>query len=108
MVGDGPEVLAAIAAMSRDEQLAQLERQRMGAKYFFNATFGYSDEPLFETSEESASYRKLGVGAGLSFPIFGTWNKQKISALEAEIRSIESVQAEDTELATLQHSGRHM
>ncbi len=82
MVGDGPEVLAAIAAMSRDEQLAQLERQRMGAKYFFNATFGYSDEPLFETSEESASYRKLGVGAGLSFPIFGTWSRQKISALE--------------------------
>jgi hypothetical protein len=62
----------------------------MGAKYFFNATFGYSDEPLFETSEESASYRKLGVGAGLSFPIFGTWSRQKISALESEIRSIES------------------
>ena len=90
MVGDGPEVLAAIAAMSRDEQLAQLERQRMGAKYFFNTTFGYSDEPLFETSDESASYRKLGVGAGLSFPIFGTWSRQKISALESEIRSIES------------------
>ncbi len=90
MVGDGPEVLAAIAAMSRDEQLAQLERQRMGAKYFFNTTFGYSDEPLFETSEESASYSKIGVSAGLSFPIFGTWSRQKISALESEIRSIES------------------
>lgn len=90
MIGDGPEVLAAISAMGRDEQMMQLERQRMGAKYFFNATFSYSDEPLFETSEESASYRKLGIGAGLVFPIFGTWSKQKISALESEIRSIES------------------
>ena len=90
MIGDGPEVLAAISAMGRDEQMMELERQRMGAKYFFNATFGYSDEPLFETSEESASYRKLGIGAGLVFPIFGTWSKQKISALESEIRSIES------------------
>lgn len=90
LIGDGPEVLAAIASMGRDEQMMELERQRMGAKYFFNVTYGYSDEPLFETSEESASYSKLGVGAGLSFPIFGTWNKQKISALEAEIRSIES------------------
>ena len=90
MVGDGPEVLAAIATMGRDEQMMELERQRMGARYFFNVTYGYSDEPLFETSEESASYSKLGVGAGLSFPIFGTWNKQKISVLESEIRSIES------------------
>lgn len=90
MIEDGPEVLAAIAVMGRDEQLALLERQRMGAKYFFNTTFGYSDEPLFETSEESASYSKIGVSAGLSFPIFGTWSRQKISALESEIRSIES------------------
>ena len=90
MIGEGPEVLAAVAAMGRDEQMMELERQRMGAKYFFSATFGYSDEPLFETSEESASYRKLGIGAGLVFPIFGTWNKQKINALESQIRSIES------------------
>lgn len=90
MIADGPEVLAAIAAMGRDGQLAELERQRMGAKYFVTATFGYSDEPLFETSEESSSYSKLGVGAGLVFPILGTWSKQKISALESEIRSIES------------------
>ena len=62
----------------------------MGAKYFVSTTFGYSDEPLFETSEESASYSKLGVGAGLVFPLFGTWNRQKISALESEIKSIES------------------
>lgn len=90
MVGDGPEVLAAISAMARDAQLRELEHQRMGAKYFFTATFGYSDEPLFETSEESASYRKLGIGAGLVFPLFGTWSKQKIKALELEITSIES------------------
>ena len=90
MVGDGPEVLAAISAMARDAQLRELEHQRMGAKYFFSATFGYSDEPLFETSKESASYSKLGIGAGLIFPLFGTWSKQKIGALESEIRSIES------------------
>ena len=90
MLGNGPEVLAAISAMERDSQLKELERQRMGAKYFVSTTFGYSDEPLFETSEESASYSKLGVGAGLVFPLFGTWNRQKINALESEIKSIES------------------
>ncbi len=90
MVEDGPEVLAAMSAMARDEQLAELERQRMGGRYFFNANFGYSDEPLFETSDESASYSKIGVGAGITFPLFGTWSRQKISALESEIRSIES------------------
>jgi len=90
MVGDGPEVLAAISAMERDSQFKELERQRMGTKYFFNTTFGYSDEPLFETSTESATYSKLGIGAGLVFPIFGTWSKQKVVALESEIRSIES------------------
>ena len=88
MVGDGPEVLAAISAMARDAQLRELEHQRMGAKYFFTATFGYSDEPLFETSEESASYRKLGIGAGLVFPLFGTWSKQKIKALELEMPNV--------------------
>lgn len=40
MIGEGPEVLAAVAAMGRDEQMMELERQRMGAKYFFSATFG--------------------------------------------------------------------
>jgi outer membrane protein TolC len=90
MVGNGPEVFAAISAMERDSQLKELERQRMGARYFVSTTFGYSDEPLFETSEESASYSKLGVGAGLVFPLFGTWNRQKVNALESEIKSIES------------------
>ena len=90
MVTDGPEVLAAIAAMERDTQLAELERQRKGVKYFVGARYGYSDEPLFETSEESKTYQKLTVTAGLSFPLLGTWNQQKINALEAEIRSIES------------------
>lgn len=90
MIGDGPEVLTALAAMGRDSQLLELERQRIGARYFFNATFGYSDEPLFETSEESTSYSKLGVGAGIVFPLFGTWSRQKVAAIESEIRSIES------------------
>ncbi|MCE5201712.1 MAG: hypothetical protein LLF78_04295 [Synergistaceae bacterium] len=88
MVNSGPEVLAAISAMGRDSQLEELERQRMGVRYFLNATLSYSDEPLFETSEESKSYKKAGVGAGLVFPIFGTWSKQKISEIEAEIRSV--------------------
>lgn len=90
MITDGPEVLAAISAMGRDSQLEELERQRMGARYFFNATFGYSDEPLFETSDETKHYMKAGIGAGLIFPLLGTWSKQKISALDAEIRSVES------------------
>ena len=34
LVGDGPEVLAALAALERDSQLRDLERQREGVKYF--------------------------------------------------------------------------
>lgn len=90
LVTDGPEVLAAIAAMERDYQLSELQRQREGVRYFLNANFGYSNEPLYETSETSHSYKKLTVGAGLVFPLLGTWDKQKISTLEAEIKATEA------------------
>ena len=43
--GDGPEVLAAISAMRRDALTEELELQREGVRYFFNASYGYNDEP---------------------------------------------------------------
>lgn len=88
MVNDGPEALSAIFAMKRDAQLEELERQRTGVRYFLNASLGYSDEPLFETSDESNSYTKATVGAGFVFPLFGTWTRQKVGEIEAEIRSV--------------------
>lgn len=90
MVGDGPEVLAALSAMERDEKLAELEHQRKGVKYFAGVGFGYSDEPIYETSDESNSYSKLSAQIGLSFPLFGTWNKEKISEIESRIKAVES------------------
>ena len=41
--GDGPEVLAAISAMRRDALTEELELQREGVRYFFNASYGYND-----------------------------------------------------------------
>ena len=89
-VGDGPEVLAAISAMRRDSLGEALERQREGVRYFFNASYGYSDEPQYVGSTSNVSYEKFTLGAGLSFPLFGTWNKLKINRLNAEIAAIDS------------------
>ncbi len=90
LVSDGPEVLAAIAAMDRDYQLQELSRQREGVKYFLNASFGYYDKSLDDDNSGSRSYTKLTMGAGFIFPLLGTWNKQRISSIEAEINATES------------------
>lgn len=88
--GDGPEVLAAISAMRRDSLAEELERQREGARYFFNASYGYNDEPQFVGSTSNISYEKITVGAGVSFPLFGTWDKLRINRLNAELAAIDS------------------
>lgn len=88
--GSGPEVLEALAASVRDSYQEQLERQRAGGKYYLNAAAGYSDEPQYDTSDNDLSYTKLSVGAGLSFPLFGTWDKLKINRLNAAIRATDS------------------
>ncbi|MDO4560486.1 MAG: hypothetical protein Q4C86_06010 [bacterium] len=88
--GDGPEVLAALSAMRRDSLDEALERQREGGRYFINASYGYNDEPQYVGSTSNISYEKLTLGAGLSFPLFGTWNKLKINRLNAEIAAIDS------------------
>ena len=127
LVGDGPEVLAALAALERDSQLRDLERQREGVKYFLNAGVGCNSDPLFNNPDSYTGYitaqnadiagktfgdlaneKKTKISdyitfddpdgnyrygsytasAGLIFPLLGTWDKQKISALQAEIRAI--------------------
>lgn len=88
--GDGPQVLEALAASARDSYLEQLEGQRAGGKWFLNGSIGYSDEPQYETSDNSIHYTKLSVSAGLSFPLFGTWDKLKINRLNAELRAADS------------------
>ena len=88
--GSGPEVLEALAASARDSYLEQLEGQRAGGKWFLNGSIGYSDEPQYDTSENSIHYTKFSVSAGLSFPLFGTWDKLKINKLSAEIKAADS------------------
>ena len=88
--GDGPEVLAAISAMRRDALTEELELQREGVRYFFNASYGYNDEPQYVGSSTNVSYEKITVGTGLSFPLFGTWNRLRINRLNAEITAIDS------------------
>jgi len=88
--GDGPQVLEALAASARDSYLEQLEGQRAGGKWFLNGSIGYSDEPQYDTSENSIHYTKFSVSAGLSFPLFGTWDKLKINRLNAELKAADS------------------
>ena len=85
MVEDGPEATAMSAALDRDEALQTLQDQRTGAKYFGGVTYGYSNEPIFDTSEEKNRYNKLSVTGGLTFPLMGTLHKEKIDKIEADI-----------------------
>lgn len=95
LVGEGPELLAALAALERDEQLRALQEERQGPEVFGGLTYGYSDEPVTETSEETLSYRKVTARAGLAFPLLGSWNRRKIDLLQAEREVLEGrVQAE--------------
>ena len=89
MVCDGPEVLSSLAALTRDEHLSELAKTRIGGKLFLGLSYGYSDEPINETSEERLSYRKATVRGGVRFPILGTWTKEKISVLQGELRALE-------------------
>lgn len=89
-ISDGPEVLAAFSAIARDEALEALERQRTGAKYFWGITYGYSNEPIFDTSEDKNTYKKLSLTGGLTFPLLGTLQKEKIGKLETETATMES------------------
>nr|WP_321501314.1 hypothetical protein [uncultured Dethiosulfovibrio sp.] len=89
MVCDGPEVLSSLAALTRDEHLSELAKTRIGGKLFLGFSYGYSDEPINETSEERLSYRKATVRGGVRFPILGTWTKEKISVLQGELRALE-------------------
>jgi hypothetical protein len=90
LISDGPEVLAAVSAIARDEALEALERQRTGAKYFGGITYGYSNEPIFDTSEDKNTYNKLGLTGGLNFPLLGTLQKEKIGKLETETATMQS------------------
>ena len=85
LVGEGPELLEALAALERDEHLRALQEQRSGPKAFGSVVYGYSDEPVSATSEETLSYGNLTGRAGLSFPLLGTWNKEKLNVLQAEM-----------------------
>lgn len=89
MVSQGPEVLAALHALARDEHLERSVLQEMGPKLFAGVNYGYSHEPASETSEEKISYGKLTFRAGVTFPILGTWNREKIGLLQAKLRSME-------------------
>ncbi|MDF2567689.1 MAG: hypothetical protein K0R90_1145 [Oscillospiraceae bacterium] len=90
LIINGPEVLAALSAISRDEALEVLARQKAGAKYFGGVNYGYSNEPKFDTSEDKNKYNKLSITGGLNFPLLGTLQKEKIGKLEAEIAALES------------------
>lgn len=85
LVGEGPELLEALAAMERDEHLRNLQSQRQGPKAFGALAYGYSDEPVNATSEESLSYGNVSARAGVSFPLLGTWSREKIEVLLAEL-----------------------
>ncbi len=89
MVEQGPEVLSSMAALARDEHIEHLVRQRSGPKFFAGISYGYSDEPESETAEERISYNKVTARAGVSFPILGTWTKEKIEILQSELRTLE-------------------
>lgn len=117
LISDGPEVLAALAALARDEALEAVQRQRAGAKYFWGLTYGDNKEPddsdtikmknlrfiddtgdsislpgtlQAETTTLGARRRSGTSSFGLTFPLLGTRQKEKIGNLEAETTTLET------------------
>ena len=90
LVSQGPEVTAAFSSAARDEALKEFNRQMAGTKYFGIMTFGNNNEPVFNTDEERLRYNTLSLSGGLSFPLLGTWQKEKITNLEAETTVMQS------------------
>ena len=90
-VGDGPEALAALAALARGEHLLQVESERLTPRLFAGLTYGYGDEPLSTTSEERHVYSQLSGRLGVSFPLLGTWTRQKIERMRADLARTESL-----------------
>lgn len=86
--GEGPELLSAMAALARDEHLERLAHERSGPKLFAGLNYGYSDEPVTETSDERISYSKVTARVGVSYPILGSWSKEKIDRFQAQLKSL--------------------
>lgn len=95
LVGSGPEVLAALAELDRDSSLLAHQERAMGPRVFAGLSYGVYDEPESETSDNNIAYEKLTGRAGVSFPILGTWNREKIDRILAEIRVLEGRQKAD-------------
>lgn len=89
-IGDGPEALAALAALARDGHILQVEAERLSPRLFAGVTYGYSDEPLSATDDERHAYGKLSGTVGVSFPLLGTWTRQKIERMRADLARTES------------------
>ncbi|MBP2635964.1 MAG: hypothetical protein H6Q72_1871 [Firmicutes bacterium] len=89
-VSDGPEGMAALATISRNQALETLEKQRAGAKYFGGITYGHSNEPIVDTGSEKNSYNKLSLTGGLSFPLLGSLQKENVRKLETQTATMEA------------------
>ena len=89
-VSDGPEGLAALATISRNEALEAFEKQRTGAKYFGGITYGHTREPIVDTGDEKNSYNKLSLTGGLSFPLFGSLQKENVRKLETQTATMDA------------------
>lgn len=89
-IGDGPEALAALAVLARGGHILRVETERLSPRLFAGITYGYSDEPLSATDDERHAYGKLSGTVGVSFPLLGTWTRQKIERIRAELAQAES------------------
>lgn len=85
-----PEVLAAAASLSESRAVEERQKMTGGPRFFGELSLGGLNEPA-SRSETSAleGYTKLWVRGGISIPLFGTWQKERIRELENRIVSLE-------------------
>lgn len=84
-----PEVLAAAASLSESRAVEERQKMTGGPRFFGELSLGGLNEPA-SRSETSAleGYTKLWARGGISIPLFGTWQKERIRELENRIISL--------------------
>lgn len=90
MVTASPEVLQAAAVLAESTAFEERQRAVGGLRYFGEVAFSDANEPESHSDDSRVEgYSSGSARGGIQIPLFGTWRKERIMALESHIRTLE-------------------